>query len=183
MTAHYKILCTGNPLHIGIAKELNGIFPNIDFISRSNGYDFSDSASVDKFKEIIGNYNIFINHSQLVDNMQEELLIETAKLWDEGHVINIGSVLEINNIQWLDPKTAEEKCSLRARSLILRNEKFKTTHMIIGGFNDQYESEGRSNPKNIALMIKWILESNIDIPLIWVDKINDARNKKWLEDT
>lgn len=183
MINHYKILCTGNPTHTGIAKELSKLFSNIDFISRANGYDFSDNSTVDKFKKLIVNYNVFINHSQLVDNMQEELLIETANLWDEGHVINLGSVLEINNIQWLDPKTAEEKCSLRARSLILRNEKFKTTHMILGGFNDQYESTGRSNPKNIASMIKWILESDIDIPLIWVDKINDARTKKWLEDT
>lgn len=179
-----KILCTGRPNHGGIAASLEKIYPAASFISKSNGYDLILEDSYNKFKEIIKDYNVFINHSQIATGMQEKLLKEVYNIWREnnicGHIISIGSIVELEEWAWLDPVTSKEKLSIRNVSLNLNCEKIKTTHLITSGFNRSGpEEDVKIDPDKIVNIIKLILESDVDIPLIYVEHTDDARLKKW----
>ena len=49
----FKVLCTGNPDHIGIAMEIKKLFPSSTFVSRTNGYDLSTAEGLAKLKSIL----------------------------------------------------------------------------------------------------------------------------------
>jgi len=174
-----KILCTGNPKD-GIAKSLQTIYPNATFISRSNGYDLTTSQGLVKFQEMLPDYNVFINHSQLADNAQCTLLSYANKIWTTGHVINIGSVLEFKKWEFIEPAAAEEKRKLRDLSLELSTEFFKTTHLIVGGLQSCNSNSLRIHTDRIAETIKWVLENENHIPLLYVDRVSDELVKHYL---
>jgi hypothetical protein len=179
-----KLLCTGKFGHGGIAASLPKYFPNTTFISRETGYDLTLNEVYERFIETVKNYNVFINHSQISLGMQECLLKDVFRVWQKnnirGHIISIGSIIEFDEWQWLDQITAKEKLNIRNTSLYLNSENIKTTHLIVSGFNRFGEEEDvKINPDQIVETIKFILETDIDIPLIYVDKINDTRLKKW----
>jgi len=167
-----KIICTGNPKD-GLAKSLQKIYPDITFISRATGYDLTEQVNLERFKNLLPFYDVFINHSQLVNDLQCSLLRAVKEVWSEGHVINIGSVLEFAAWEWIDIESASEKRKLRDLSLELSTEKFKTTHLILGGFQKDNGDASRIHTDNIANTIKWILEYDCHIPLLYVDKISD----------
>lgn len=167
-----KILITGNPTH-GIAKSLQQLYPNATFISRSNGYDLHSSEGIEKFKELLASHTVFINHSQLYKNTQIKLLNIASEVWTHGHVINIGSVMEFKKWEWIEPEAAEEKRQLRERSLELSSENFKTTHLIVGGLSKDNWDSMRIHTDRVAETIKWILENDNYIPLMYVDKVSD----------
>jgi hypothetical protein len=49
--------------------------------------------------------------------------------------------------------------------------KFKTTHMTVGGLNDNKSgNENNLDPIHIATTIKWILDQDINIPIIGIEK-------------
>jgi hypothetical protein len=174
-----KILCTGNPKD-GIAKSLQTIYPNATFISRSNGYDLTTPQGLAKFREILPNYDVFINHSQLVDDTQRVLLSCANELWMSGHVVNIGSVLEFKKWEFIEPAAAEEKRKLRDLSLELSTEFFKTTHLIVGGLQSCNDDPLRIHTDRIAETIKWVLENENHIPLLYVDHVSDELVKHYL---
>jgi hypothetical protein len=168
-----RIICTGNPT-AGIARSIQKIYPDTTFISRSNGYDLTTAEGVDKFKDIISNFDVFINHAQLQGTtIQRDLLQYTKDLWIEGYVINIGSVIEFKRWEWLDPAAAKEKRQLRDLSLELSSEHFKTTHLIVGGLQSSNRDPLRIHTDRVAETIKWILENENHIPLIYVDHVSD----------
>ena len=175
-----KILCTGNPT-AGIAKSLSEIYPDIKFISRSNGYDFTTQDGIDKFKDLLPKYNVFINHSQLERDLQRQLLIYASQAWVTGHVINIGSVLEFKKWEFIEPKAAEEKRLLRDLSLELSSEHFKTTHLIVGGLQSCNEDPLRIHTDRVAETIKWVLENENHVPLLYVDRVSDELIKRYLK--
>ena len=191
MKTKFKILSTGSIDNGGICYSLSKIFPQIVFISRSNGFNLATDTGIEKFKSIINNFNVFINHSQISINddteekligAQETLLKIAYSNCFKGHVITIGSVLEFSEWEFSDPIIAEEKRQLRETSLKLNCENFKTTHLIVSGFNRYTELEDgevKLHPDDIALVIKNILESNLDFPLLYIEKTNDERIKKW----
>lgn len=179
-----KILCTGRPEYGGIAASLKKFYPRTCFVSKSNGYDLTLEKPYNNFKEIIKDYNVFINHSQIELGMQEKLLKEVFDIWSknnvQGHIINIGSIVELDEWCWLDPITSKEKLSIRNTSLQLNSENIKTTHLITSGFNRyDLEEDVKINPDKIINVIKFILGADIDVPLIYIEKTNDARLKKW----
>jgi len=179
-----KLICTGKPSHGGIAASIEKYYPNTCFINRSNGYDLTLIENYSKFKKIVKNYNVFINHSQISLGKQEQLLKDVFNIWSKhniyGHIISIGSIVEFKEWSWLDNITANEKRSIKNTSLRLNSEMIKTTHLITSGFNRHgLEEDVKINPNKIVEIIKFILETDIDIPLIYVDKTNDARLKKW----
>lgn len=176
-----KILCTGNPHVPGIAKHIKEFFPETSFISRSNGYDLISSEGRLKFKNIIKNYNVFINHSQLIPNGQVELLKIVHSSWNAGHVINIGSIVEFDKWSWIDEESATEKCRLKELSLNLNTENFKTSYIIVGGLKSTDGDNMRLDPQDVAKSIKWILENPICIPLMYVDNISDQLTNEWLK--
>lgn len=179
-----KILCTGRPGHGGIASSLEKHFPSTVFVSKSNGYDLKLDADYRKFKNLVKDFDVFINHSQVDIGYQEKLLKDVFEIWSDsniqGHIFSIGSIIEFNEWAWLDKKTSDEKRSICDTSLRLNCEKIKTTHLITSGFNRHGpEEDVKIDPDKIVETIKFILEADIDIPLIYVEHTNDARLKKW----
>ena len=170
----YKIICTGNPHKPGIAKSVFERFPNTTFLHLSNGYDLLSLDGQNKFKSIIKNYNVFINVSQLKDNFQEQLLKIAHKESMTGHVFNIGSIAEYKRWEWYNSAYTEEKRSLRETSLDLCTQYFKTTHIVAGGFQDSTSTDSsRMDPIKIVQIIEFILNLDINIPIIGIEKIID----------
>lgn len=180
MNAH-RILCTGNPTKPGIPYAISKHFSNVTFISLSTGYDLNTTEGQSKFKSIIKDYNVFINVAQLLDGAQEALLKIAHDTGMKGHVFNIGSIAEYTRWEWYDANYTKEKKSLRETSLELCTEFFKTTHIVVGGFQDATSDDpSRMDPKEIVNAIQYILNSNVNIPLIGVEKINDIEMQKQL---
>jgi hypothetical protein len=175
-----KIICTGNPAHGGIAKSLQKYYPDTKFISKNLGFDLTSDSDYFNFLEIAKEYDVFINHSQIYMGFQEKALNDVYNLWTRGHIITIGSVLEFDEWRKLDTITSNEKLSTRNRSLILSSENIKTTHLITSGFQRYgLESDIKIDPDDIIYTISFVLNSTLDFPLIYVDKIDDIRFKKW----
>lgn len=178
----YKIICTGNPNKEGIPSAVYKIFPETTFISKSNGYDLTSEDGKEKFKNIIKNYNVFMNVAQLSNGAQEDLLHIAYDAGMQGHVFNIGSIAEYKRWEWYDKKYTEEKRKLREASLDLCSEYFKTTHIIVGGFQDNSNSDiNRMDPSEIVKAIDYVLKSNVNIPLIGIEKINDSEMQNQLK--
>lgn len=175
-----KIICTGDPNHGGITKSLLKYYPDTAFISRTTGYDLKTVEGYNKFLSTVKDYNVFINHSQIELGFQEQVLRDVAGILTNGHIISIGTILEFDEWKWLDPVTGNEKLAIRNTSIELASENIKTTHLITSGFQRHgVEEDVKIHPDNIVEIIKFIIESPIEIPLIYVDKINDDRLKKW----
>jgi len=175
-----KILCTGNP-QTGIAQSLHVLYPDTTFISRTNGYDLNTEQGIVKFKELLPNYDVFINHSQLESDTQRKLLTYAKQAWSHGHVVNIGSVMEFAKWEWIEPVAAEEKRKLRDLSLELSSEHFKTTHLIVGGLQSCNNDPLRIHTDRIAETIKWVLENENHVPLLYVDHVSDELIKHYLK--
>lgn len=170
-----KILCTGNPNNIGITQSVTRAFPNVDCISLSSGYDLTSPEGQEKFKAMIKDYDVFINVSNLPNRSQEKLLRLAHEAGMNGHVFNIGSIAEYKKWEWYDSNYTAEKRQLRETSLELCTQHFKTTHIIVGGFQDYENADPeRMDPKEIVNVIQYILNAPINIPIIGVEKIVDT---------
>jgi NADP-dependent 3-hydroxy acid dehydrogenase YdfG len=180
MDKKYKILCTGNPSRPGLPKSIQQEFSNVKFLSLSAGYNLSSLDGQIKFRNLLKDYNVFINVSNLPNGAQEQLLKITREEWDSGHVFNIGSIAEYKKWEWFNKHYTEEKRKLRETSLELCSERFKTTHIIAGGFQD-YENNDpvRMDPIEIVKIIKYILDSPINIPIVGIEKIINKETEKY----
>ena len=175
-----KIVCTGRPGHGGIARCLAEYYSDIDFVSRSLNLDLTQQSDYKKFLKNVQNYDVFINHAQIEYGMQERLIKDVAQCWSAGHIITIGSVLEFDEFAWVDPITHREKLDIRNTSLAHASENIKTTHLITSGFQRHGpEADAKIDPVKIVKIIDWILNADVDIPLIFVDQIDDTRYQKW----
>lgn len=169
-----KILCTGNPSKPGISRAVFNRFPTTNFLHLSNGHDLISVEGQEYFKSIIKDYDVFINVSQLTNGAQEQLLKIAHQSGMQGHIFNIGSVAEYKRWQWYNSEYSKEKLSLRETSLDLCTEFFKTTHIIVGGFQDSTSQDHtRMNPDVVVQMIDQILSLNVNIPIIGIEKIID----------
>jgi hypothetical protein len=175
MNNDFKILCTGNPNDVGLAQSIRLIFPTAEFISRANGYDFFDPSTEHKFRSRLNAYDVFINYSWVGCGIQEKLLRIVAAEWSTGHVINIGSTNEDSMVlSKSEPEYTNDKLKLRQASLELNNEHFKTTHVVVGGFQaTSIGSKLNMDPIKIAKTIKWVLEQDFEIPIIGVQQSSD----------
>lgn len=182
MSSSRKILCTGNPDKLKLAKAIKEIFPNADFISLSNGYDlsFPNRESIEHFKNKLIECDVFINSARIQPGGQENILkiVHDTLNYKTVHVFNIGSSIEYSHSENLDLSYAKEKQSLRDLSIALNSEKFKTTHMPISGV--QFDNDpNRLDPYDIARTIKWVLEQKFQVPIIGVEKVPDERKRMW----
>ena len=170
----FKILCTGNPIDYTIARAVKEIFPTADFASRATGYDLRmwEPADEEFFCNNIVKYNVLINSSFISSGAQLKILELTKQKWKVGHVFYIGSTAEYEGRNSFFPKYSIEKRALRDTSLSLNSRYFKTTHMTVGGLNDMKPgNETALEPIQVAKTIKLILDSNINIPIIGVEKL------------
>jgi uncharacterized protein (DUF1697 family) len=173
----FKLLCTGNPEHIGIAMEIKKLFPNSAFVSRTNGYDLSTSVGIDKLKSIIKDYNVIINNAYVSAGVQEQILRLAREEWQSGHVFNIGSIDEYT--KWLpaNPRKYKESNNLKELGLGFTDENFKVTHITAGGFKSSAKPLGLKttmDPVHIATTIKWIMEAPFQVPVIGIEQMNDT---------
>ena len=169
-----KIFCTGNTERKSIAFGLDQI-TDITSASISTGWDFTNKEIVKKFKEIICNYNVFVN-SCYVNNTNQKTLLDIAyNTWMEnniqGHIFNIGTTLENTDDQ---SDYAISKRKLRMHSINLSDKTgysgVKTTYLCLGGVNvGTVETETFCNPIDIAITIMWITKQNLRIPLVQLD--------------
>ena len=173
-----KILCTGNPLKSNLAAAILNTFPDTFFISRSNGYDLTTTDGVNKFKNTIKDYTVFINCSYVAPGVQQTLLKITNNVWESGHVINIGSTAEYNFFpKHNDQSYVAEKNNLKQLSLDLSSKLFKTTHISMGGINDAIVSY-KLDPTNVANTIRWIVGlKDFYVPIIGLE--NDFWHKNY----
>jgi hypothetical protein len=173
----YKILCTGNPKDRGVAQAIQTLYPNTEFLSRSSGYDFYEFTkdTESRLRNKLSSFNVLINYSWVTYGVQERILNIAHEEWTHGHVFNIGSINEENDILTrAEPIYTADKVKLRKTSLRLNNENFKTTHVVVGGFQATSPgSDPTMDPMHIAKTIQWVLESPVEIPIIGIQQTTD----------
>lgn len=170
-----RILCTGNPNHQTIASGVKVLFPDADFACRHTGYDLRMwSQETEKhFREQIKHYNVLINSSFISNGAQQKILEITKEEWASGHVINIGSTAEYEGRSSVIPQGyCIQKRALRDLSISMNSSTFKTTHIIAGGINDGIAGhEYWLDVIDVARIIKFVLETNVSIPIIGIEKL------------
>lgn len=163
-----QVLCTGNPEKNTIASGIKEIWPNTTFIYKSSGYDLYHMPSTTKEKLVtnIKKHNIIVNASYVGYNVQLNFLNFVANELKYGHVFNIGSTHEYDNLG--NEEYKESKLNLRNRSLEINNYRLNTTHLMLGSID-------LITPLKIAKMIKWITEQDVKFPILCIDQ----EKKSW----
>jgi hypothetical protein len=163
----YKVLCTGNPNNRGISSAAKKWFSDIDFISKSKGFDFTSGQGIIKLKNILKNYNVIINSSYICAGVQIKIL-ETANEVDfKGHIFSIGSMAEFDHLSHFRPDYSIEKQELRRRSTELMSKSFRATHVIVSGFQDNGNSSNhKMDAIQIMKTIQWVLDCEMLVPII-----------------
>jgi hypothetical protein len=165
----YKVLCTGNPSHRGIAMSVKEWFPDADFVSRTNGFDLTTLDGINKLKYILPKYNLIINNAYIAPGMQCRILDLINEVGVTGYVFSIGSVAEFKTVRHYTPEYGLEKEQLRNRSIELLSPTLKTTHIIVSGFQDQQStSDFKMSANEIVKSIQWVLDSTYAVPCISV---------------
>lgn len=173
----FKVLCTGNPEHIGIAMEIKKLFPDATFVSRTNGFDLSTDAGLAKLRTVIKEHNVIVNNAYVSEGTQARILTTAKEEWTTGHVFNIGSIDEYT--KWLpaNPRKYKESNELKELGLSYTDENFKVTHLTVGGFKSSAKPLGLKttmDPVHIATAIKWIMEAPFQVPVIGVEQMTDT---------
>jgi hypothetical protein len=160
-----KVLCTGNPSHRGIGEAVKQWFPDADFVSRSNGYDLTTPAGLQKLKHILSDYDILINNSYCAPGVQLKILELAHEVDFVGNIFTIGSMAEFKNLAHIRPDYSLEKQQLRDRSIELLSEHFKTTHLTVSGFKDRgIHSDDQMDAIEIVKAIQWVMNTPVTIP-------------------
>ena len=170
----YKIICTGNPKGIGIAQEIKKLYPDTFFVSRETGFDLETTEGVDKLKKKLLDYNVLINSTYIDTGFQQSVLEYTHSIWNTGNVFNIGSIDEYKKFNTETNKWFQSANSLKEKGLELTDEKFKVTHITVGGFQSYVKSgsEPTMHPRHIAETINWILNAPFEVPVIGVQQMS-----------
>lgn len=171
------MLCTGNPNDIGIAQEINNIFPDAVFASRTSGFDLATKEGIAKLKDILPQFNVLVNNAYVSFGVQKEILKLTKEVWESGHVFNIGSLDEYEMYSHVNPRSHKENNELKNLGLSFNSDKFKVTHVTVGIFKSLHKAKTLEldvmDPKHVASTIRWILDAGIDVPVIGIQKMTD----------
>jgi hypothetical protein len=173
-----KILCTGNPSKFSIAKLVKEKWNHACCISPSSGWDLKlyNDQNQDKFKNLIQNYNVFINSSYIATGQQARLLSLVCATWMEadikGHIITIGTTAE-----WSVDSSSyvQDKQELRKLSLELNDKTgitgVKTTYIILGGLDDGHpKNSDFVCPESVVNAIEWVLNFPDQMALLQIEK-------------
>jgi NAD(P)-dependent dehydrogenase (short-subunit alcohol dehydrogenase family) len=170
-----KIFCTGNPERKTIAYGLTNLYPRTMSASLTSGWDFTQTSTIERLKNEILNYDIFVNSAYVNKDIQLILTDVVYKQWIQenirGHIFNIGTTLENTQDQ---SEYARTKRGLRKYSIKLSDETgitgIKVSYVCIGGVdNGTPETQGYVKTYEIAKTIEWIAMQKYRIPLIQLD--------------
>ena len=169
----YKILVSGNA-KFGIAKELEKIYPDANFASRSTGFDLTTTDGQSLFADISQHHDIIIinsalwkfNQTVLLDTVYKKL-IERKK---SPRIICIGSTTDRvkNGKAWLynaEKKALRDYCNTLAIGGVWSNVP-KVTYISFGTLsNNQEKHPDRTclDIKKAASYIKWVINQPKDI--------------------
>lgn len=162
-----KIFCTGNIERKTVAY---GLSPDYT-ASLSTGWDFTNSDSLNKFQDVITEYNVFVNSAFIAPGVQQDLLNRCHSTWTrsdiKGHIINIGTTLENTDDTSI---YAESKRKLRKQSLLYSDQtglyNIKTTYIILGGIGPD-----GCDPIDLGNLIKWVISQPYRLPVIQMDSV------------
>ena len=169
----YKILVSGNA-KFGIAKELEKIYPDANFASRSTGFDLTTVEGQDLFANIAQHHDIIIINSALWKFNQTVLLDTVYKKLVEKkkspRIICIGSTTDRvkNGKAWLynaEKKALRDYCNTLAIGGVWSNVP-KVTYISFGTLsNNQEKHPDRTclDIKKAASYIKWVIDQPRDI--------------------
>ena len=180
-----KIFITGNP-NTGLAKGLASVFPNADFVSRTQGCDLETRANMEAVAKKAIEYDVFINNSALWHFRQTLLLELVWKLSETAgkslHVVCIGSTTDrvAKGSSWIyqqEKKALRNYCNQLALQSVWSEKNVPRVNLISFGTLDNNEEKhpGRKcmSIHDAASYVKWIVESpsNVNINEISVDRI------------
>ena len=162
-----KIFCTGNVKRKTVAYGLTELFPDTFSASLATGWDFTDNSIIEKFRETILKYDVFVNSAYVNPSVQNRLMDIVFREWMRenirGHIINIGTTLENTEDQ---SEYACSKRSLRQESMKLSDETGFTGVKIANG---DPENADYVKPEEIAKVIEGVIYQKCRIPLIQLD--------------
>jgi len=170
-----KIFCTGNPERKSIAYGLTNLYPRTMSASLASEWDFTQTSTIERLKNEILNYDIFVNSAYVNKDTQLLLTDVVYKQWMQenirGHIFNIGTTLENTQDQ---SEYACAKRELRKYSLKLSDETgitgVKVSYVCIGGVdNGTPETQDYVKTHDIATTIQWVATQKYRIPLIQLD--------------
>lgn len=169
----YKILVSGNA-KFGIAKELEKIYPDANFASRSTGFDLTTTDGQSLFADISQHHDIIIinsalwkfNQTVLLDTVYKKL-IERKK---SPRIICIGSTTDRvkNGKAWLynaEKKALRDYCNTLAIGGVWSNVP-KVTYISFGTLSNNQEKHPDRiclDIKKAASYIKWVIDQPKDI--------------------
>jgi hypothetical protein len=175
-----KILCTGNPSKLTIAWAVKQKWPNAQCISLSSGWNLKwvDDTSRSQFKELVTQFDVFINSSFIAPGVQADILNLVVQKWTEadikGHVITIGTTLE-NYVDTKFQTYINDKKKLRELSLLMNDRTgitgVKTSYVVVGGINNQQpQNADFVDPQSVVELIDWVLKFPNQLALIQLEK-------------
>ena len=180
-----KIFITGNP-NTGLAKGLASVFPNADFVSRTQGCDLETRANMEAVAKKAIEYDVFINNSALWHFRQTLLLELVWKLAETAgkslHIVCIGSTTDraTKGSSWIyqqEKKALRSYCNQLALQSVWSEKNVPRVNLISFGTLDNNEDKhpGRKcmSIHDAASYVKWIVEapSNVNINEISIDRI------------
>lgn len=179
----YKILVSCNA-KFGIAKELDKIYPDANFASRSTGFDLTTTPGQTLFADISQHHDVIIINSALWKFSQTVLLDTVYKKLIQrkkyAHIICIGSTTDRvkNGKAWLynaEKKALRDYCNTLAIGGVWSNLP-KVSYISFGTLsNNQEKHPDRKclSIKKAAEYIKWVIDqpSDISINEISIDRI------------
>lgn len=173
-----EVLVAGNKDY-GVAKSIYKLFPDAEFVSRSNGdWDLSKyQAQRDLAKKSL-DFDVFISVSTIWKFHQTTLVQEVSKAWEEsnhkGYMIVFGSSADtpVKASTWMYPT---EKKALRAYCRQISQKSsgdqpwpIKMTYIAPGHIHTPKQDEKHPIRKKldcdyIASVVKWLLSQPDDV--------------------
>lgn len=163
-----RIVITGNPNYNGLSHGLKNVLQGYDitFLSRSLGHDLSD---INTITDIIKDYDVFVNSTNIPNDGQLKLLDSVYSVWDVGYIINVSTT----SVYWNNQKNIDyytQKLKLENRSKELSNQSVEhgnniRVSCISFGELDTVSQRNRNDNRNklnllqAASYVKMLIES------------------------
>lgn len=159
-----KIAITGHTK--GIGKAIADLYTDVIGFSRSNGYDISNSADIDRIIAESANADIFINNAYH-NFSQCEVLDKIFQCWKNDPtktIVNINSRARYGRGNAKLYNQAKMELYTKAKNLMFSHEKQCRIITISPGYvktdavNQLHGKTPMLTPEQLATMIKWCLD-------------------------